>query len=126
MSHCSAGWTRSSRRAFLWSPAGYYFFSNHFTILREGTVCAQSPPINLLTLPPTHSLTNPMLPYPPLTPWDALSCCDRCLVAKIIVILVIALNALRKCNMAMETKLFDSLACCWQPHIGSIGLSLRT
>ena len=125
MSHCSAGWTRSSRRAFLWSPAGYYFFSNHFTILREGTVCAQSPPINLLTLTPTHSFAQPMLPYPPLTHWAALSCCDRCLVDKIVDILALALNDKRIQHMAMETKLFDSLASCQQPHIVSTALSVR-
>ena len=107
MSHCSAGWTRSSRRAFLWSPAGYYFFSNHFTILREGTVCAQSPPINLLTLTPAHSLTNPMLPYPPLTHWAALRRCDRCLVAKIIVILALVVNALRKGDTHKEASTFS-------------------
>ena len=67
-----------------------------------------------------------MLPYPPLTHWAALSRCDRCLAAKIIVILVIALNDLRKRNMAMETKLFDSQAPARNLHIGSTGLSLRT
>ena len=51
-----------------------------------------------------------MLPYPPLNHWAALSCCDRCLVDKIVDILALALNDLRKRNMAMKTKLFDSQA----------------
>ena len=67
-----------------------------------------------------------MLPYPPLTHWAALSCCDRCLVDKIVDILALALNDKRIQHMAMETKLFDSLASCWQPHIGSTGLSVRS
>ena len=91
---------------------GYYFFSNHFTILREGTVCAQSPPINLLTLTPTHSFAQPMLPYPPLTHWAALSCCDRSTVVKMIDILALALLDMRIRHMAMETVLFVSQAPC--------------
>ena len=110
----------------MWSPAGEDFLSNHFTIRWGNYVCAQRPHTHPITLVLTESLTHPMLPYPPLTHWAALRRCDRCLVAKIIVILALVVNALRKCRMAMETKLFDSLASCWQPHIGSTGLSLRT
>ena len=105
---------------------GYYFFSNHFTILREGTVCAQSPPINLLTLTATHSFAQPMLPYPPLTHWAALSCCDRCLVDKIVDILAPVANAKRIRHMGMETVLFDSRAPARNLHIGMTAQSLRT
>ena len=102
----------------MWSPAGEDFLLNHFTIHSGGYVCAQSPPINLLTLPPTHSFAQPVLPYPPLTPWDALSCCDRCLVAKMIDILVIALNDKRIRHMAMESVLFVSEEPASNLHIG--------
>ena len=107
MPFCPSDAGRSSSWTFLWSPAGEDFFAIYFTIRRGGYVCAHSPPINLLTLTPAHSLTNPMLPYPPLTHWAALRRCDRCLVAKIIVILALVVNALRKGDMDKEGSLFS-------------------
>ena len=49
-----------------------------------------------------------MLPYPPLTPWVALRCCDRSTGVKMIDILALALNDKRIRHMAMET---DEIEC---------------
>ena len=81
--------------------------ANHFTIHRGDSVCAQWPHALPLIRMLTQPLTNPMLPYPPVTHWAALRRCDRCLIAKINVILALAGNDLRIHDTDMEASNFS-------------------